>query len=512
MTFETTPIEDIPKIREDLIKGFASGKTKDLKYRRDQLIHLAYLLKENRDRFVEALASDLHRPVLESDFLDLNATLSEIKECFNNVNKWAKPESPPFALNWFFMKPHTRKEPKGVVLVIGPFNFPVWCLIGPCASAIAAGNTVVLKPSEMCPSVASLIAELVPKYLDPDVVRVVNGSIPETTKLLEYQWGHVCYTGSQRVAKIIGVAAAKTLSPVTLELGGKSPVVIDSTADLKTAARRILWGKCANAGQICVAPDYVLVLREVEEAFIAELTAVYAEYFPGDLAKSDGYSRIVSPVHAARIKKMVDETKGKIILGGEIDAEERYIAPTIVRDVPKDDSLMSEEIFGPVLPIISVGSLDEAIETINGGDHPLVLYVFTKDKKVKEKVFAGTQSGAAVANDVLIHVGASGLPFGGIGGSGSGATTGVWGFNTFSHFRASIDVPGWMDALVLKNRFPPYTDTKMRTLRQLQGDKLPPRPGTSAALAAAKRRWGFWTLLALLGVISALLKKRLIKS
>ncbi|CAL1698986.1 unnamed protein product [Somion occarium] len=486
MSSSSTPVEEISKIREALVKGFASGKTKNVQYRKEQLIHLGYLLHENRDRFVETLATDLGRPTLEADFLEINGTISEVQEAYKNVEKWSKPESPPFTLNWFFMRPKIRREPKGVVLIIGPFNFPLWCLLGPLAGAIAAGNTVALKPSEMSSATADLIAELIPKYLDPEVVSVVKGGIPQTSKLIEYPWGHICYTGSQRVAKIIGTAAAQSLTPVTFELGGKSPVIVDKSADLKLAARRILWGKCANAGQICVAPDYLLVLREVEEPFIKELRAVYNSYFGANPAKSDSLSRIISPQHAARIKKLVDETKGNIITGGEVDVDQRYVAPTIVRDVANDDSLMSEEIFGPVLPIIPVDSVDEAIKFINSRDHPLVLYIFAQDRKVKEKVFASTNSGGAVANDVVLHPAAAGLPFGGVGASGSGYTTGKWGFNTFTHFRATLDVPGWLDKIALSHRFPPYTDKKLADLKKVVSYKLPPRPGTHAVTASKR--------------------------
>ncbi|CAL1698978.1 unnamed protein product [Somion occarium] len=509
MSFNSTPIEEIPVIRDALVKGFASGKTKNVQYRKDQLIHLSYLLHENRSRFVESLAIDLKRPALETDFLEIDGTIAEVREAYTNVEKWSKPESPAFSLNWFSMNPKIRKEPKGVVLIIGPFNVPLWCLLGPLAGAIAAGNTVAIKPSEMTPMTADVIAELFPKYLDPEVVRVVKGGIPQTSKLLEYPWGHICYTGSQRVAKIIGVAAAQTLTPVTFELGGKSPVIVDTSADLKLAARRILWGKCANAGQLCVAPDYVLVLREVEEQFIRELQQVYTAFFGSDPAKSDSISRIVSPQHTLRIKNLVESTKGNILIGGQIDVNERYVAPTIVTDVPGDDSLMTDEIFGPVLPIISVDSLNQAIGFINSRDHPLVLYIFSEDKKVKEKVFSSTNSGGAVANDVVILPAAAGLPFGGIGASGFGYTTGKWGFNTFTHFRGTLDVPSWLDKVVLGSRFPPYTDKKLADLKKNLNDTLPLRPGTRP-VTALKRRWGWWILLALLSAIGALRKKRFV--
>ncbi|CAL1703311.1 unnamed protein product [Somion occarium] len=508
MSFYSTPIEEIPAIREALVKGFASGKTKNVLFRKTQLIQLAYLLQDNRERFIETLAIDLKRPVLESNFLEINGTIAEAYEAFSRIEEWTKPEKPHFDLNWFFMRPEVRKEPKGVVLIIGPFNFPLWCLLGPLAGALAAGNTVLLKPSELSSATADLVAELIPKYLDPDVVRVVRGGVPQATKLLEYPWGHLCYTGNGRVAKIIGAAAAQTLTPVTFELGGKSPVIIDKSADLELAARRVMWGKCANAGQICVSPDYVLVHRDVEEAFIKEVRKVHTKSFGPHPEKSDSLSRIISPHHASRIKALVDNTKGNVILGGEVNVEERYVAPTVVRDLDGDDSLLSEEIFGPVLPIVKVNDVDDAINFITSRDHPLALYIFTQDKKVKEKILSSTNSGAAVVNDVSIHALAAGMPFGGVGASGSGGyTTGKWGFNTFTHFRTTLDVPSWLDKIALGSRFPPYTDVKLQDLMTLAKYKLPPRPAPGS-IVAPQRRWKLWAALAVAGAIAAFLKQR----
>ncbi|KAI0078566.1 NAD-aldehyde dehydrogenase [Panus rudis PR-1116 ss-1] len=480
MSFKSTPVEEIPSLRDALYKGFATGKTKSIQYRKQQLAQLAYLIHDNKARFRDALATDLRRHTLESDFLEITGTVSEVMEQYNNVEKWSKAEKADFSLNWFAMNPTIRKEPKGVVLIIGPFNFPMWCLLPPLAAAIAAGNAAMIKPSELSSATADLIAELIPQYMDPDIVRVVVGGVPQVTKLIEFPWDHIMYTGSQRVAKIIAAAAAKHLTPTTMELGGKSPVIVDSSADLKVAARRIMWGKTANAGQICVAPDYILVVKDVEHDLVKELQEIYRQYFGPDPAKSDSLSRIITSNHAARIKKLVDETRGNIVAGGEINVDEKYVSPTIVKDVPKDDSLMSEEIFGPVLPIIAVNNIDEAIEYVNTKEHPLVLYVFTKDRKVKEKIFDNTRSGAAIANDVVIHPAAAGLPFGGIGASGSGYTTGKFAFNTFTHLRASLDNPAWVDSVALGPRFPPYTDDKMKALSKVMSYKLPPRVVTNA--------------------------------
>ncbi|KAJ3558601.1 hypothetical protein NM688_g822 [Phlebia brevispora] len=498
-----TPVEEIPKIHAELLSTFKSGKTKPIAYRKEQLAQLIYMIKDNEDRFFETLKADLGRPNFESEMLDTSITMSEAKYAYDNVEKWAKPERTPWDFNWFAMKPTIRKEPKGVVLLISPFNFPLFLGLAHMAGAIAAGNTVVLKPSELTPATAQLLAELFPKYLDPECYRLVNGDVPVVSKLLELPWNHILYTGNGRVAKIVLTAAAKTLSPVTTELGGKSPVIIDPRCDMKLAARRILWGKFSNAGQLCVAPDYALVPRAAQDAFLDACQEVYKSFYPVDPSSSDSFSRIVSEAHTKRIKRYIDETKGKVVVGGQADVEKRYIAPTIVKDVPLDDSLMEDEIFGPVLPVVPVNDVDEAIEFINSKDHPLALYIFSQDSSFKAKVANNTESGSVIANDVDIHVGTTDLPFGGTGPSGSGYLTGKYSFDTFTHLRGTLDNPWWVDAILLKGRYPPYTAAKTRTVRKAIAVSMPPRPGQKLG-----KRWGLWIVFALVSAISAILMKR----
>jgi len=333
----------------------------------------------------------------------------------------------------------------------------------------------VLKPSELSPATSGLIAELVPKYLDPDVVRVVMGGVPETTKLLELPWDHILYTGNGRVARIVCAAAAKTLSPVSLELGGKSPVVVDPKCDLKTAAKRIMWGKCVNAGQTCVAPDYILVEETAQDTVIQALKEAHDEFYPDGAVASPDLTHIINKSHFNRIKGLLDRTSGTIAFGGETDESRLFIAPTVVKGVKGDDSLMSEELFGPILPIVPVKDVDEAIEFISDRDHPLTLYVFSQDSNFKNKVFDNTVSGSAIANDTLLHCGADGLPFGGIGPSGSGYHTRKFSFELFTHQRSSMDSPSWVDKL-LGSRFPPYNVKKESWLKTVLGVRLPPRP------------------------------------
>jgi len=366
----------------------------------------------------------------------------------------------------------------------------------------------MIKPSESSPATSALFAELIPKYMDTDLVRVVNGAIPQNVKILSLQWDHILYTGSGRVGKIVADAAAKFLTPLTLELGGKSPVFIDPKCDLQVATRRILWGKTTNAGQTCVAPDYVLVPKSFQDKFVQALAATYESFYPESKKASspDAFGRMVTPQAFKRVKGLLDNTKGKIVLGGETDEATKFIAPTVVKDVSGDDPLMSEEIFGPVLPIVPVEDLDEAIAFVTAHDHPLALYVFSSDGEYKAKVFNNTQSGAAIANEVVLHTGLQDLPFGGIGPSGYGYHTDKYTFDIFTHLRSSMDSPGWVDKL-LGFRFPPYNNAKFKAAIKMGTPSLPPRPkGPPDTTVTSSRWWPKWFLLAVL-VMFRLIKR-----
>ncbi|KAJ6531227.1 aldehyde dehydrogenase [Mycena capillaripes] len=509
-TLMHTPLEEIDRIHAELRAGFNAGKTKSIAYRKYQLLQLAYLIQDNAKAFEDALAQDLGRHKLESNFLEISGSINEIMEAYKNVETWAKPEKPALSINWMFMHPVTYKEPKGVVLIISPFNYPLWLCASPLAGAIAAGNAVVVKPSESCPAVASLLAEQMPKYLDPSLIRVVNGAIPETTKLLDLPWGHILYTGSGRVGKIVAGAAAKTLTPVSLELGGKSPVFIDPASDMQLAAKRILWGKFTNGGQTCVAPDYVLVPKAAQDSLVDAMKTAYASFYPETTGAAptppQNVTKLVSQQAFKRVNGLLQATKGTIVVGGEAEEAQKYIAPTIVKDVKVDDSLMSEEIFGPILPIVPVEDVDAGIAYVNSNDHPLALYVFSQNEAYKSKVFGSTQSGSAVANETIISPAVTGLPFGGIGPSGSGYHTGKYGFLMFTHLRASIDTPAWIDK-ILGFRFPPYTASNLAKVSRLSV-KLPARPtGPPAEVAGGAMRK--WFLLAFaVAVVGALTKMK----
>ncbi|KAF9495149.1 ALDH-like protein [Pleurotus eryngii] len=375
-------------------------------YRKYQILQLGYLLQDNAQRIDKALTTDLGGPSVENYLyvrhLEMGPCIGEAKKVYQGVEKRAKPEKPALNFNFLAMRP-----------------------------AHSLLVTLWLSP------------ELIPKCLDRDLVRVVNGAIPETTRLLELQWDHILYTGRGRVGKIVSLAAAKHLTPITLELGGKSPAVVDPSCDLETAARRIMWGKIVNAGQTYVAPDYILVPTQFQDTLANALKDAYDKFFPETAKPStDGtYSRLITPQAFNRVNELLKETQGIIVFGGEVDEATKYIQPTVVKDVQANDTLMSEEIFGPLLPIVPVKNIDEAIAFINSRDHPLALCPLATDKAIKAKVFDNSQSGAAVANECVIHPAVEGLPFGGIGPSGSGCHTGKFTFDTFTRLRASMDSP-----------------------------------------------------------------------
>ena len=353
-------------------------------------------------------------------------------------------------------------EPVGVVLVIAPWNYPIHLLLVPVAGAIAAGNAVVMKPSEVTTTTSALLASLVPKYLDTSAIALVEGGVPETTDLLEQHFDHIFYTGNGTVGRIVMAAAVKNLTPVTLELGGKSPVIIDASANLRVAARRIAWGKWLNAGQTCIAPDYVMVNSSVRDGFVDELGKAITEFFGEEPKESESYGRIVSPNHFARVSALMEG--GTAVIGGETDAATRYIAPTVLLDVHPDAQIMKEEIFGPLLPIVDVASTDEAIAHINANPHPLALYVFTGDKRVAVDVIDRTTAGGVTVNGTIMHFSNPNLPFGGIGESGMGGYHGLSGVRLFQHMKPVLTRGTKMDPSIA---YPPYTDRKAKIFRKV---------------------------------------------
>ncbi|KAI7906293.1 Aldehyde/histidinol dehydrogenase [Cokeromyces recurvatus] len=458
-----TKIEDIPSIVHSLRKTFQQGLTKDKDYRRQQLIHFQRFLRERENDIIHVLKKDLHKHELETIIGEIAPVSAEIDYMLNNLNKLTKTTSvkPHFIVN-SLDKCTIRKEPKGVVLIIGSWNYPIHLLLLPLVGAIAAGNCVLLKPSEVASHTSEFIANVLPEYLDPHSYSVVQGGVEETTALLSEQFDHIFYTGNGAVGKIIMAAASKHLTPVTLELGGKSPVIIAPDANLQIAANRIIWGKLFNGGQICVAPDYVLIPKNNVNEFVDICRKVIYERFEEDPQKSDSLCRMVNERRFDALKSLIDSVNDpkKIVIGGQTDKSDLYIAPTVISPVePAGNPLMDQEIFGPILPIVPVEDIDEAIRIVNSKDTPLALYIFTDDKVTREKILDQTQSGGVVVNDVLMHVQELALPFGGVGPSGMGSYHGIKSFETFTHERTTMIKSSGLEG-ILMSRYPPYSDNK----------------------------------------------------
>ncbi|GAA5822468.1 hypothetical protein JCM10212_000551 [Sporobolomyces blumeae] len=472
MTMESTPVESIQGTYDKVYETFLTGKTRPVEWRKHQIKQLGFLVQDNEDAFVKALESDFGRPPFETIVAELNPVKAEINEVYDHVDKWAKPKRVSTVAMWKMSKPTVYHEPKGVVLILGTWNYPITLLLVPLLGAIAAGCTAIIKPAEQAPAVAALIARLLPKYLDPSAYACVTGAIDQSTALLKLQFDHIFYTGSGNVGRIVSEAAAKHLTPVTLELGGKSPAFVLDDADLDVTARRIIWAKFSNAGQICISVDYILCSPQLEPKLIAALKKALAEFSaPSPSSKttttslldSKNYSQIINRNHFNRLSKLLDGTKGEIVVGGGRKEEENKIEVTIVRNVKPDDALMQDEIFGPILPIMTMPNKDAMIHFVQRRDTPLVIYAFTQNSKDKDYIFSRTRSGGFVQNDVLVHFLIPGLPFGGTGKAGHGNYHGKRTFDTFTHERAFANVPTWMD-VVMASRYPPYTDKKFKFL------------------------------------------------
>ena len=441
---------------------FDRGETRPLSWRRQQLEAMLRMLEEHESAILAALAEDLGKPEFEALGAEVFFVRNELQHTLAKLRKWAAPERVRTNLVVQPARSRIIREPLGVVLIIAPWNFPFQLALAPLVGALAAGNCAVVKPSELSPATSSLMTRLLSQYLSHDAIAVVEGGVPETTVLLQQRWDHIFFTGSTRVGRIVMAAAAKHLTPVTLELGGKCPVIIDRRANIDVAAKRICWGKFANAGQICLAPDYLLVDEAVYEPMVAALKATVQAFYGADPKASPDYGRIISTHHHRRLMGMLEGAT--IVVGGEADEAERYIAPTLVRDVDEDSPLMQEEIFGPLLPILRVRNVDEAISRVNARPKPLALYVYSEDSGVCEQVIARTSSGGASINHSWMHVAVPDLPFGGVGESGMGAYHGRASFETFSHRKSVLSKPTAIDPDVA---YPPYTEFKTNLVKRL---------------------------------------------
>ena len=462
----STPSGDVdspaPALVGALRAYFETGATKPLSWRLSQLDALEHFLKEREQDILDALRADLGKPAAEAFGAEIGLTLSEIRLTRKKLASWMKPERVRTSLLAMPGRSYIYREPLGVTLIIAPWNYPFQLVVLPLIGAIAAGNCAVVKPSEISPNVSALIAKWLPKYLDRRAVQVVEGGVPETTALLREKWDHILYTGNGTVGRIVMEAAAKHLTPVTLELGGKSPCIVDESADLDVAAKRIVYGKFFNAGQTCVAPYFVLVHDHVHDALINRMVSMIREFYGDDPKQSPDFARIVNERHHARLTRLLGNTD--VVTGGETDVSDRYIAPTILKNVKEDDAVMQEEIFGPILPVISVSSVESAIGFVNRHEKPLALYVFAGDEAAQDRVLSGTSAGGTVLNHVWLHLSVPELPFGGVGESGMGAYHGRQSFETFSHRRSVLKKPTLPDPPIL---FPPYSARKLHWLKKL---------------------------------------------
>ncbi|MET0955172.1 MAG: aldehyde dehydrogenase family protein [Cryobacterium sp.] len=443
--------------------GFDSGRTRPIAWRRAQLSALRRLLVENQGALHAALYADLRKSPTEADLTEIGILVREIDHTLRHLGRWLKPRRVAVPLVVLPSTATVVREPLGVVTVIAPWNYPVQLLFAPLIGAIAAGNTVVLKPSELAVTTSALIATLVPGYLDREAVAVVVGGVPETTELLAQRVDHIFYTGNGVVARIVLQAAAVHLTPVTLELGGKSPVWVDDTADLPSAARRIAWGRFVNAGQTCVAPDYVLTTPAVAARLEPLLVSAIAELYGADPRASADYGRIVNARQFDRLAGMLEQ--GRLVTGGEYDRNELYIAPTVLADVDLASPVMTDEIFGPILPIVTVPGLDDAITFITARDKPLALYAFTRSRRAERALLTRTSSGGVGLGAPMSHLMVPGLPFGGVGPSGMGSYHGERSVAVFSHDKAVLRTPAHPDVLGLVAA--PYARRRTRLVRRL---------------------------------------------
>lgn len=460
LTPATSPSQ-VPDLVAKLRERFDSGHTRSVEWRREQLRRLKTLLQEGENDLLDALAADLGKPRLEGWATDIGIVINEVEYALRHLAAWMKPERVWTPVAQRPGRATIRREPAGVALVIAPWNYPVHLLLLPMVGALAAGNCVVGKPSEVTSNTSAALARLVPQYLDPTCVAIVEGGVPETQALLAERFDHIFYTGNGRVGRVVMEAAAKHLTPVTLELGGKSPTIVDDDVNVDVAARRIAFGKFLNAGQTCVAPDYLLVSRGRVDELVERIGRAIHDFYGADPAGSPDYARIVNDAHFRRLEKLL--SGGKPVIGGETRPGERYIAPTVLRDVDPESAVMTEEIFGPILPVLPVSGVDEAIRFVNDRDRPLSLYVFSNSSTIQERVLAETTSGGACVNATVMHVAVPELPFGGVGASGIGAYHGKASFDVFSHRKSVLSKPTRPDP---KIAYPPYTKLKERLIRR----------------------------------------------
>ncbi|TRW87774.1 aldehyde dehydrogenase family protein [Mycolicibacterium sp. 018/SC-01/001] len=456
-----TDTPDVAATVRRLRETFASGRTRSVEWRKQQLSALERLMTENEAAIADALAKDLDRTPFEAWLADVASTAGEAKSAAKSVGRWMKRSYRMLELSQLPGRGWVEYEPYGTVLIIGAWNFPFALTLGPAVGAIAAGNTMVLKPSEVSPASSALMAELVPRYLDNDAIAVIEGDGAVSQELISQGFDYLLFTGGTEVGRKVYESAAAHLTPVTLELGGKSPVIVSADADIDVAAKRIAWTKLINSGQICIAPDYVLAEAPIRDQLVEKLRDAVAEFE----ANNPSGKRVVNERHFNRLTNALAATKGTVAVGGDSDAVNIRIQPTVVVDPDPAEPLMTDEIFGPILPVVTVQNMDEAIRFVNARPKPLAAYLFTKTKAVRERVVRDISSGGMVINHLLFHFATHKLPFGGVGPSGMGAYHGKFGFETFSHKKSVMTKSTRPDVGAFI--YPPYTEKAWKLARRL---------------------------------------------
>lgn len=441
---------------------FNTNKTKDTDFRIEQLQRLKTLLLSNQNRLNEAIYADFKKSPFETFTNEFGLVFLDIDEACSKLKKWSKRKR--VRTNWvnFPAKSYIIPEPLGVSLVIGAWNYPYQLSFAPVIAAIAAGNTVILKPSELPSHTSRIMAELINSHFDPVFFHVIEGGITETTALLEQRFDKIFFTGSPNVGRIVYQAAAKHLTPVTLELGGKSPAIFTENANLKMGVKRLIWAKFLNSGQTCIAPDYVLLPKSLKDEFLllAKQEIELAQYS----VQNENYIQIINDRNVQRLKQLLDP--GKVYYGGKIDEEMRIIEPTLLHNISFSDPIMQEEIFGPLLPILTYDSLDEAIAEVKNREKPLSCYIFTNDSALKNKLLSEISFGGGAVNEAIMHISNSRLPFGGVGQSGTGSYHGEAGFKAFSHYKSVLEKATWFET---KLKYSPYSEGKLKWIKRLMG-------------------------------------------
>lgn len=433
----------------------------DIGYRKETLKKLLYNIQKSEDLIVKALYDDFKKPEFEAVLTETNYVISELKDTIKNIHSWAKPKRIfPSLLN-FPSTDYIYKEPYGKVLVIAPWNYPFQLALCPLISAVAAGNRVVLKPSELTPHTSAIITKIIQKTFHISHVEVFEGGVEVSNALLAERWDYIFFTGSVAVGKVVAKAAAENLTPVTLELGGKNPCIIDETADLKLAAKRIVWGKFINAGQTCIAPDYILIQKNMKINFISYLMEEITKAYGKKMEKSPDFARIINTKNWLRLANMIDPER--VLFGGETDANALYIAPTLLEEPGLDSAVMKEEIFGPILPILTYETEEDIKNVVSRYEKPLAFYVFSDNKSFAKKLITTYSFGGGCINDTVVHFSNKRLPFGGVGHSGIGAYHGQLSFDIFSHHKGVVKKANWLD---LPMRYAPYKD-KLTAIKRI---------------------------------------------